>query len=198
VFYIKEAMSSLFWESTMFSRCWRIAFAWRRQVPSNALLREHRQEPPYDTTFQECQDGPFQTKRSKGCRFSDRLSRSSGFISKASIADVEDSVGERQKISLTDSTLERDGGWRDGQLGDDGPSEAMSYEELAKTHQRTHPGAQLWLRCYTVFNIDHGMTRGWTQGGCNAHSLDNWVTTRPAWWKPVFTKTLINVYLPLG
>jgi hypothetical protein len=53
------------------------------------------------------------------------------------------------------------------------PSEAMSYEELAKAHQRTHPGAQLWLRYLHRFQYYHGMTRGWTQSEvCNA-SLDN-------------------------
>lgn len=52
---------------------------------------------------------------------------------------------------------------------------------------------------YTIFNIDDGMTRGWTQGEIAMRiPLDNWSNyERSLQDKPVFTKTLINVVIYL-
>ena len=52
---------------------------------------------------------------------------------------------------------------------------------------------------YTIFNIDDGMTRGWTQGEIAMRiPLDNWSNyERSLQDKPIFTKTLINVVIYL-
>lgn len=52
---------------------------------------------------------------------------------------------------------------------------------------------------FTIFNIDHGMTRGWTQSEIAMRiPLDNWNTYETALAeKPVYTKTLINVVIYL-
>jgi hypothetical protein len=79
-------------------------------------------------------------------------------------------------------------------------SEAMSYEEVG---QKLINGLILALSfgyaIYTVFNIDHGMTRGWTQSEVAMRiPLDNWSNYETSLVeKPVFTKTLINVVIYL-
>lgn len=52
---------------------------------------------------------------------------------------------------------------------------------------------------YTIFNIDHGMTRGWTQSEIAMRiPLDNWSSYESALAeKPIYTKTLINVVIYL-
>lgn len=52
---------------------------------------------------------------------------------------------------------------------------------------------------YTIFNIDSGMTRGWTTGEIAMRiPLDNWGTYEDYLAnKPIFTKTLINVIIYL-
>lgn len=52
---------------------------------------------------------------------------------------------------------------------------------------------------YTIFNIDNGMTRGWTAGEIAMRiPLDNWGTYESYLAnKPIFTKTLINVIIYL-
>jgi len=52
---------------------------------------------------------------------------------------------------------------------------------------------------YTTFNIDHGMTRGWTQSEIAMRiPLDNWSNYETSLAeKPVYTKTLINVVIYL-
>jgi hypothetical protein len=52
---------------------------------------------------------------------------------------------------------------------------------------------------YTILNIDHGMTRGWTQSEIVLRvPLDNWNNYETALQeKPIFTKTLINVVIYL-
>ena len=52
---------------------------------------------------------------------------------------------------------------------------------------------------YTIFNIDHGMTRGWTQSEIAMRiPLDNWSNYEAALAeKPIYTKTLINVVIYL-
>lgn len=52
---------------------------------------------------------------------------------------------------------------------------------------------------YTILNIDHGMTRGWTQTEILARiPFDNWRQYEDSLAeKPVFTKTLINVIIYL-
>jgi hypothetical protein len=102
-------LSSLFWESTMFSRCWRIA-SWRRQVPSNALSGGTDKSPALDTTFQECQGRPFQTKEVRLPLQRPIVSRSSGFISKASTGCGR-FVGEAE-TSHSESTLDSRTWWR--------------------------------------------------------------------------------------
>jgi protein Mpv17 len=79
-------------------------------------------------------------------------------------------------------------------------SEAMSYEEVG---QKLINGLILALSfgyaIYTIFNIDHGMTRGWTQSEVAMRiPLDNWSNYESSLVeKPVFTKTLINVVIYL-
>ncbi|EEC51741.1 predicted protein, partial [Phaeodactylum tricornutum CCAP 1055/1] len=52
---------------------------------------------------------------------------------------------------------------------------------------------------FTVLNIDHGMTRGWTQSEIAMRiPLDNWANYESSLEeKPIFTKTLINVVIYL-
>jgi hypothetical protein len=52
---------------------------------------------------------------------------------------------------------------------------------------------------YTIFNIDHGMTRGWTQSEIALRiPLDNWNNYETSLAeKPIYTKTLINVVIYL-
>lgn len=52
---------------------------------------------------------------------------------------------------------------------------------------------------YTILNIDHGMTRGWSQSEIAMRiPLDNWSSYESALLeKPVFTKTIINVIIYL-
>ena len=52
---------------------------------------------------------------------------------------------------------------------------------------------------YTILNIDHGMTRGWSQSEIAMRiPLDNWSSYESALLeKPIFTKTIINVIIYL-
>lgn len=52
---------------------------------------------------------------------------------------------------------------------------------------------------YTILNIDHGMTRGWSQSEIAMRiPLDNWSSYESALLeKPIFTKTMINVIIYL-
>jgi protein Mpv17 len=150
--------------------------------------------------FQECRSFPNQ--RSKRCHSSDRCaSRSSGFIVKASVADVEDSVAEAETSHSEFNRLQNvmEAGEMDNSATME-LSEAMSYEEVG---QKLINGLILALSfgyaIYTVFNIDHGMTRGWTQSEVAMRiPLDNWSNYETSLVeKPVFTKTLINVVIYL-
>jgi protein Mpv17 len=79
-------------------------------------------------------------------------------------------------------------------------SESMSYEEVG---QKIINGLILALSfgyaIYTVFHVDHGMTRGWTQSEIAMRiPLDNWSNYETSLMeKPIFTKTLINVVIYL-
>jgi protein Mpv17 len=152
--------------------------------------------------FRECPGRSFPNQRSKGCRSRDRFSsRSSGFIAKASIADVEDSVGEAETSHSESNRLSNvmEAGEMDNSVAME-VSEDMSYEEVG---QKLINGLILALSfgyaIYTVFNIDHGMTRGWTQSEVAMRiPLDNWSNYETSLVeKPVFTKTLINVVIYL-
>jgi protein Mpv17 len=59
--------------------------------------------------------------------------------------------------------------------------------------------ASFGYAAYTIFNIDNGMTRGWTTGEIAMRiPLDNWGTYESYLAnKPIFTKTLINVIIYL-
>jgi hypothetical protein len=81
------------------------------------------------------------------------------------------------------------------------PSDNNSDEEIIK--QKILNGVLLAVTfgyaAYTIFNIDAGMTRGWTQSEIAMRiPLDNWSNYESSLAeKPVYTKTLINVVIYL-
>jgi protein Mpv17 len=182
----------------MFTRCWKIALlaaaftssfdcavAW---APTRTAVLPARSFP---------------NQRSNRCHSSDRFPvRSSGLIVHASIADVEDSVAETEashsEFSRLPNTMEATAEMDNSATMES--SEAMSYEEVG---QKLINGLILALSfgyvIYTVFNIDHGMTRGWTQSEIAMRiPLDNWSSYEASLAEaPVFTKTLINVVIYL-
>jgi protein Mpv17 len=144
----------------------------------------------------------FPNQRSKQCHSNDRFPvRSSGLIAQATRADVEDSVAEAEashseltRFSSMEATAEMD----NSAMMES--SESMTYEEVG---QKLINGLILALSfgyaIYTVFHVDHGMTRGWTQSEIAMRiPLDNWSNYETSLTeKPVFTKTLINVVIYL-
>lgn len=59
--------------------------------------------------------------------------------------------------------------------------------------------ASFGFAAYTILNIDHGMTRGWTQSEIAMRiPLDNWLNYESSLAdRPIFTKTAINVIIYL-
>ena len=55
------------------------------------------------------------------------------------------------------------------------------------------------IPAYTIFNVDHGMTRGWTlEEKAMRIPLDNWASYESSLnTQPVITKTMINVIIYL-
>jgi len=80
------------------------------------------------------------------------------------------------------------------------PTPDQNIEEL--TRKLTNGlilAASFGYAAYTVLNIDHGMTRGWTQSEIAMRiPLDNWGAYESALQEfPVYTKTMINVVIYL-
>jgi protein Mpv17 len=179
----------------MFTRCWKIALLAAATISFDCAVAWAPTKTALTRPFRECQKHSFLNQRSKICHSSVRFpSRSSGLIARASIADVEDSVAEAES-SHSEFTAEMD-----NSVTMEPSDEAMSYEEVG---QKLFNGLILALSfgyaIYTVFNIDHGMTRGWTQSEVAMRiPLDNWSNYETSLMeKPVFTKTLINVVIYL-
>jgi protein Mpv17 len=186
----------------MFTRCWTIALLVVAASSFECAVAWAPTRTALTRPFQECPGRSFPNQRSKRCHSSDRFSsRSSGFLIKASIADVEDSVGEAETSHSEFTRLSNvmEAGDMDNSATME-VSEAMSYEEVG---QKLINGLILALSfgyaIYTIFNIDHGMTRGWTQSEVAMRiPLDNWSNYESSLVeKPVFTKTLINVVIYL-
>jgi hypothetical protein len=87
-------------------------------------------------------------------------------------------------------------------------TEVTSYSEMATTatfYNTKHVmNAILLIACfsfvsYSVFNVDHGMTRGWTlEEKAMRIPLDNWASYESSLnTQPVITKTMINVIIYL-
>lgn len=76
----------------------------------------------------------------------------------------------------------------------------MNYEEIGmKIFNGLILAVSFGYAAYTILNIDHGMTRGWTQSEIAMRiPLDNWQSYETSLAeKPIYTKTLINVVIYL-
>jgi protein Mpv17 len=140
----------------------------------------------------------FHNKRSERYQPGGRFPvRSSGLIAQASIIDLEDSVVEAEASRPEFARLANGGAIAET---DSATMESIDYDELV---QKIINGLILAFSfgyaIYIVFNIDHGMTRGWTQSEIAMRiPLDNWSNYESSLVeKPIYTKTLINVVIYL-
>ena len=122
------------------------------------------------------------------------LSSSSPSLTRLSVSVVDSSVADRQYDQALPLEEEIDVG-----IVDVIPYVEPPLDTTQRTINAVFLTASFGYALYTIFNIDHGMTRGWSSSEIAMRiPLDNWENYETSLANsPIFTKTSINVIIYL-